>query len=151
METGVSEIVNEPTRFTRPGNLASILRNIPEQTGQMRVVHSNNNSNRTTHTYGDTSGTTEEIQEEIEEPTTETMSLLRMTQLRQLEHERQELKNHLDEIREHRYSYPSSTWKSMYDITQDRIDAVNKEVNSLRKSISYYLPSDSNEASSSTN
>jgi len=134
--SGVSEIETEPTRSNISGNLVRIARNIPHETGQVRV-YSNNNFNRTADTLGNLSG------EEIEEPTTETMNLLRMTELRLLEHELQELKNDLDELYDSRYSYSSSTYLRQYDETSDRADVITKQINSLRQGISAYLPTDS--------
>jgi len=136
METGrtpgAREIETQPTR-----SLVRIARNLPNQTGQV-IVYSNNNFNRTADTLGNLTG------EETEESTPETMNILRMTELRLLEHELQVLKQYYDDLYEMMYSYPADrdTYNRDYNETSDRIDEVTNQVNSLRRSISAYLPTD---------
>jgi len=135
--SGVREIETEPTRSNISGNLVRIARNIPNQTGQVRV-YSNNNFNRTADTLGNLTG------EETEDSTPETMNILRMTELRLLENELQVLKNDLNNLYDSFYSYPADrdTYRREYKETSDKIDQVTNQVNSLRRSISAYLPTD---------
>jgi chromosome segregation ATPase len=135
--SGVREIETEPTRSNISGNLVRIARNIPNQTGQVRV-YSNNNFNRTADTLGNLTG------EETEESTPETMNILRMTELRLLENELQVLKQYFEDLEQGMYSYSADrdTYNRDYNETSDRIDEVTNQVNSLRRSISAYLPTD---------
>jgi chromosome segregation ATPase len=105
------------------------------------INYSTEHLDRTTRVFYDDD---DETGEEIRNPTHETMNLLRMTELRLLEHELQEVKNDLDNLYEGMYSYSADrdTYNREYNETSDRKDELKIKVNALRRSISAYLPTD---------
>ncbi len=105
------------------------------------INYSTEHLDRTTRVFYDDD---DETGEEIRNPTGETMNLLRMTELRLLEHELQVLKQYYDDLYESMYSYYADrdTYNRDYNETSDRIDELKIKVNALRRSISAYLPTD---------